>query len=117
MGANLILTRLVDTLVEDEVGRQSRNFFKGKAVGASCLNSCDHGTYFTGGEVRAHVHQETEEIFYFIRGKGVVILGEKEVSVRAGSVVRVPAGTVHGVRNTGPDILQHVVCSARTKVQ
>jgi mannose-6-phosphate isomerase-like protein (cupin superfamily) len=37
--------------------------------------------------------------------------------VRAGSVVRVPAGTVHGVRNTGPDILQHVVCSARTKVQ
>jgi mannose-6-phosphate isomerase-like protein (cupin superfamily) len=112
MGANVWITRLAASLPEDEVSRQSRNFFKGSHVGAMCMNSCDHGTYLTNGEVRIHVHDAAEEVFYFIRGAGVVVLGDKEIPVRAGSTIAVPAGVPHGVRNTGKDILQHIVCSA-----
>jgi len=115
MGANVWITRLSDALPEDEVSRQSRNYIKGRIVGAASMNSCDHGTYFTGGGVGVHVHDVTEEVFYFIRGTGVVILGEHEIPVEPGSVVAVPVGVRHGVRNTGPDILQHVVCSARIR--
>jgi mannose-6-phosphate isomerase-like protein (cupin superfamily) len=115
MGANIWVTKLHAALPEDEVGRQSRNFVRGRSVAARAMNSCDHGTYFTNGEVGVHVHEATEEVFYFIRGTGLVTLGEKEISVQAGSVIAVPAGVRHGVRNTGKDILQHVVCSARTR--
>ena len=115
MGANIWVTKLAGALAEDETSRQSRNFFKGRSLGAKCMNSCDHGTYFTNGEVGVHVHDATEEVFYFIRGTGIVVLGEREIPVRAGSVVAVPVGVRHGVRNTGKDILQHVVCSARVR--
>ena len=115
MGANVWITRLSAAVAEDEVSRQSRNFFKRGHVNAKHMNSCDHGTYFTNGEVGVHVHDATEEVFYFIRGTGVVVLGEKEIPVKAGSVVAVPLGVCHGVRNTGRDILQHVVCSARIR--
>jgi len=115
MGANVWITKLSAALPEDEVSRQSRNFFKGRQVGAKYMNSSDHGTYFTNGEVGVHVHEATEEVFYFIRGAGIVVLGNKEIPVKAGSVVAVPVGVRHGVRNTGKDILQHVVCSARIR--
>lgn len=69
----------------------------------------------SGGDVPEHVHDGVEEIFYFIRGTGVVILNKNEIPVKAGSVVAVPPGTYHGVKNTGRDILQHVVCSAKVK--
>ncbi len=112
MGADIQMMRLHNTKHEDEVGRISRNFFKARDLDEGLFNSCDHVTYLTGGEAPAHVHEDTEEVFYVIRGTGVIILNGKEIPVKAGSVVTVPPGAVHAVRNTGQDILQHVVCSA-----
>ncbi|MGE5604307.1 MAG: cupin domain-containing protein [Bacteroidota bacterium] len=115
MGANIKRIKLVDTFSEDEVSRRSTNFVKGKEVGAVAFNSCDLGTYMSYGDVPEHIHEDVEEVFYFIRGTGVVILDKKEVPVKAGSVVPVPPGIYHGVRNTGRDVLQHLVCSAKIK--
>ena len=113
MGANIVITELHDALHEDEISRISRNFFKWRDIGASVLNSCDHGTYFTGGEVPAHVHENTEEIFYFIRGNGVMVLDGKEVPVKAGSVVPVPARVVTVSVTRVGIYCSILVCSAR----
>ena len=110
MGANIKMVKLQNAKHEDEVSRVPRNFFKGDA---STFHSCDHGTYFTGGGVASHNHESIEEIFYFIRGTGVVILDKEEIPVKAGSVVVVPPKSFHEIKNTGADILQHIVCSAQ----
>lgn len=112
MGANIKMVKLQNAFHEDEVSRVPRNFIKGNELNEIDFNSCDHGTYFTGGGVAAHKHENLEEIFYFLRGTGVVTLNEQEISVKAGSVVVVPPETNHSIKNTGEDVLQHVVCSA-----
>lgn len=110
MGANLKVVKLHKTMHEDEVSRVSRNFFKDYDV-EGVFNSCDHGTYYTGGSVPAHSHDDVHEIFYFIRGTGLFILDGKEIPVKPGSVINVPPKSVHEIRNTGVDLLQHLVCS------
>ncbi len=111
MGANIKLVNINNTIHEDEVSRVSRNFFKNENLGGDSFNSCDHGTYFTGGSAPAHSHEDAHEIFYFIRGNGILYLDGKEIIVKAGSAVNVPPNAIHEIKNTGDDILQHVVCS------
>ena len=112
MGANIRIVNTNNAFCEDEVSRISRNFFKGKDLDFKYFNSCDHGTYLTGGSAPIHIHSDLEEIFYFIRGTGIVFLYGKEIKVKAGSVVAIPLGVTHGIRNIGKDILQNIVCSA-----
>lgn len=111
MGANIKLVRLKNAVGEDENSRIPKNFIKGNELNSIDFNSCDHGTYFTGGGVAKHNHDDFEEIFYFLRGTGVVILDDEEIPVKAGSVVVVPPKSFHEIQNTGEDILQHIVCS------
>lgn len=113
MGANIKIVKVHQATHEDETSRISRNFIKGKDVDALSFNSCDHGTYMTGGGVAPHSHDDLEEVFYFIRGTGIFSLDGREIPVKPGSVVVVPPKSVHGVKNTGDDVLQHIVCSAR----
>lgn len=112
MGANIKVKSLSDALKEDEVTRISRNFFKTKDLDYKYFNSCDHGTYFAEGSAPVHVHENLEEIFYFLRGKGIFLLDSKEITVKAGSVITVPPKISHGIRNVGNDLLQHIVCSS-----
>lgn len=113
MGANIKIVKLHQALHEDETSRISRNFVKSKDLESKNFNSCDHATYLTGGGVAPHNHVGVEEVFYFIRGEGVFTLNGQDIPVKAGSVVAVPPESYHGIRNTGNDILQHIVCSAR----
>lgn len=112
MGANIKMVKLQNTINESEVSRVPKNFIKGANFGCESLNSCDHCTYFTGGHLPSANHIGMEEVFYFIRGSGVFILDGKEIPVKAGDVVVVPPESFHAVKNTGKDLLEHVVCSA-----
>lgn len=111
MGANIRVVNVHKAAHDDESSRISRNFLKSKDVGSLSFNSCDHATYLVGGEVTPHRHDNVEEIFYFIRGTGVFYLNDEEIPVKAGSAIVVKPGFSHGVRNTGKDVLQHLVCS------
>jgi len=60
--------------------------------------------YFSPGEgLNAHIHPESEEVYYVIEGKGTVYLGDdlKEVPIEPNMGLYIPPGTVHGVTNTG----------------
>lgn len=64
--------------------------------------------YFGPGEgLNMHIHPESEEVYYVIEGRGIVYIGEEKraMEVGRGVAVYLPAGTVHGVRNTGAERL------------
>lgn len=64
--------------------------------------------YFAPGEgLRAHVHPESEEVYYVTGGKGTVYLGkeQKPIPVEPDMGLYIPAGTIHGVKNTGKERL------------
>ena len=113
MGANIKHVKLHQTFHEDETGRLSCNFVKGKEFASRCFNSADYGIYMCGGFVPEHVHDNIEEVFYIVRGSGVAVLDGKEYPVKAGDIVPIPAGVRHAMRNDGTDTLENVVCSAK----
>ena len=53
-----------------------------------------------GGHTPKHAHGYEHEVF-ILEGAGVVLEGDKEHALTAGSVVYVPPGQVHQFRNTG----------------
>jgi mannose-6-phosphate isomerase-like protein (cupin superfamily) len=57
-------------------------------------------------EVGALHHHADHEAYYFIAGHGEVHLDGVEYAVEPGSVVFVPGGTAHFVRNTGTETLK-----------
>lgn len=58
-----------------------------------------------GERVLLHTHP-VEEVLIFTAGTGEVRLGDETVSIGAGTTVHIPAGEIHGFRNTGEDRLR-----------
>lgn len=48
-----------------------------------------------------HYHEGQEEVYFFMYGKGRMIVGEEEFEVEAGDIVLIPNGLFHKVFNTG----------------
>ena len=113
MGANIKHLKLHQTKHEDETGRVSCNYVKGTEFHSSSFNSGDYGIYYCGGFVPTHLHDAVEEAFYIVRGHGIMTIGDEERPVKAGDIIPIPCGVLHGWRNTGDDVLEHIVCSAK----
>jgi mannose-6-phosphate isomerase-like protein (cupin superfamily) len=56
-------------------------------------------------EVLPHTHT-VEEVLLFTAGSGEVRIGNESCAVHAGVTIHIPAGEVHGFRNTGQDELR-----------
>ena len=54
------------------------------------------------GSLPPHFHKRTQEIVHLVRGEGMFQLGRDRIPIKAGAVVRIPAGTAHTFTNTGP---------------
>ena len=81
----------VETREETRVVRKRRDL--GRAAG-SVRTGLQHVEVAPGKESSyQHVHTREEEIFVVLDGEGVLLLGEEEIPVRAGSVVARPPGT------------------------
>jgi len=61
-----------------------------------------------GKKVRLHHHPHAEEILFVHRGTGVVRLGSREATVRAGATVYIPRNVSVGLLNTGDEPLSLV---------
>lgn len=59
-------------------------------------------TMMQGAESLRHTHEEAEQIWLVECGKATLLLANDETApLKAGDVIRTPAGDVHGVTNTG----------------
>jgi mannose-6-phosphate isomerase-like protein (cupin superfamily) len=56
-----------------------------------------------GKKIRLHHHPHAEEILFVHRGTGVVRLGSREATVRAGATVYIPKNVSIGLLNTGAE--------------
>ncbi|MFW5731542.1 MAG: cupin domain-containing protein [Desulfonatronovibrionaceae bacterium] len=57
-----------------------------------------------GREFRPHIHN-IPELYYISAGQGQLICAENRILVKAETLVHIPAGTVHGLLNTGQTTL------------
>ena len=62
-----------------------------------------------GGQVPWH-NQEQEEVYFIIRGKGEMCLGEERQTVETGQAVYIPPGVFHQLTNTGRKRLTMLYC-------
>lgn len=60
-------------------------------------------TVATNDAIHIHKHLNEDEIFFIRQGTGLFTLGEKEHNVQVGSLIFIPKGVWHGLRNTGTE--------------
>ena len=68
-----------------------------------------------GGEIRRHSHANTHEYYYFIQGEAELYIGDRCVSVHAGSTAAVPANEVHYLKNKGDTQLMWIDINVRAE--
>jgi mannose-6-phosphate isomerase-like protein (cupin superfamily) len=73
------------------------------------LNSLKSGT----GMPFYHTHQENEEVYIFIAGKGQMQVDGDVIDVREGSIVRIAPGGLRTWRNNSNEPLQYIVVQMR----
>jgi len=74
--------------------------------------SLAEATVEPGGATEEHYHPRTEELYYFVAGRGRMRLGGEEAEVRVGDCVVIPPGTAHKLFNTGTEKLVLLCCCA-----
>jgi mannose-6-phosphate isomerase-like protein (cupin superfamily) len=65
-----------------------------------------------GSEQPVHLHTEGEQVYVIVRGSGTMTFGDETRQVQAGTLVFIPPGTGHAIRNDGPDALTYVSATA-----
>lgn len=86
--------------------------FKRAELLSSSILAVEQSTYFEKGRSPVHAEEDSEEIIYFRKGSGQVLLGDEYVDVGPGSAVPVTKGIKHHVVNVGSDVLEHILISA-----
>ncbi len=94
----------VDEILKDNpvpAGEKSRAVKLVDDDGISILVSC----MLEGAELKHHFHKTHAETEVFIRGTGQLLVGDRWVEVKAGSLHYNPANAIHAIRNTGAEPL------------
>jgi mannose-6-phosphate isomerase-like protein (cupin superfamily) len=77
---------------------------------AATNQSLAEATILPGAETEEHYHPHTEEIYYVLRGRGMMTLGNERREVGSGDGILIPPGTRHGIRNDGETPLVFLCC-------
>lgn len=81
-------------------------FKKDEMKGKSRL--CAKFTIDPGASIGLHEHVEEEEIYYIIRGSGVVIDSGVRYEISVGDAILTGGGASHSIENTGSEPLELV---------
>ena len=71
-----------------------------------------HTTIYPTGTTTGHSHDDMEEVYYVVTGKGIMIVGDDEYEVEQGDALYVPPGLYHTTKQRGnsPLIVVWVTC-------
>ena len=100
------IIRLEDAPSRKALGGTLKDIFNPTNVGARGFRFAVG--YFSPQEgLRAHIHPESEEVYYVLSGKGIVYLGKerREIAIEPNMAIYIPSGTPHGVTNIGKEKL------------
>lgn len=57
-----------------------------------------------GGGPPPHIHHREDEAFYVLEGEFEFLAGDRWIKGSAGSFVHIPEGSLHTLRNAGPEV-------------
>jgi len=83
-------------------GRATVKIKISKRQGAASMSVLT-STVPTNDAIRIHKHLNEDEIFFIRHGGGLFTLGQNEHPVSAGSLIFIPKGVWHGLKNTGTE--------------
>lgn len=86
-------------LIQDDAGVLARSIYS--APEAKIV----HIAVQPGGSVKPHVSPVDVE-FFVLEGRGSFLLGEESTEAGAGSLLPIPRGVPHGMKNVGPGVLR-----------
>ena len=98
-----MIVRRISDVVPEEVGDFRRWY----------LSRAEHGHELSvryvevNGIVPPHTHY-TEETVFYIEGRGLATVGDREVTVKPGTMLVVPPGTVHSSIREGTEPLRYL---------
>jgi mannose-6-phosphate isomerase-like protein (cupin superfamily) len=69
-------------------------------------------SYQPRGYAEVHTHDVAENLYYILRGTGVVELDGERHLVEPGFVIHIPPGVRHGIFNTGLEDLVFIVVAS-----
>lgn len=61
-----------------------------------------------GSQQELHAHRISEQAYVIVEGSGRMIVGDEEQEVNTGTLVFIPPGQPHAIRNTGNERLMYV---------
>jgi mannose-6-phosphate isomerase-like protein (cupin superfamily) len=61
-----------------------------------------------GSQQALHRHPTQEQVYVIVRGHGQMLVGDEGRAVGEGTMVFMPPGTPHAIRNTGSELLVYV---------
>jgi mannose-6-phosphate isomerase-like protein (cupin superfamily) len=64
-----------------------------------------------GSEQPLHAHGP-EQCYYIIKGRGLMTIEEETREVSAGNVVYIPSNKLHGIMNTGNEVLEYLTANS-----
>jgi mannose-6-phosphate isomerase-like protein (cupin superfamily) len=65
-----------------------------------------------GAEQRSHSHEDSEQVYVIVRGRGRVHVAGDEEDVGEGDLVFIPPATDHGIVNDGTETLVYVTAAS-----
>ncbi len=78
-----------------------------------------HTTIYPTGTTTGHSHDDMEEVYYVVFGKGTMIVGEDAYKIEQGDALYVPPGVFHTTKQAGnmPLIVVWVTCKIEPSEQ
>jgi mannose-6-phosphate isomerase-like protein (cupin superfamily) len=101
MGTRMRIANMPTQPQQNENHRLVRHVFKRAELLQSSVLAVEHSTYFRGGASPVHAEADSEEVIYFRRGRGKVLLGNEYVEVSPGKAVAIPSGDQASRRELG----------------
>ena len=82
----------------DEIRRDVFNLVLPQETEGGVLHA-GYTIVYPGCKTKGHTHPDREEVYYFVRGKGIMGVEGKDYEVSAGDAFYVPFGPFHTTRN------------------
>jgi mannose-6-phosphate isomerase-like protein (cupin superfamily) len=104
---NMHIQRLDTAPVNERGGQRSHLLLRGGQFGAQNLAI----TWVEGesGSMQAvHGHPDNEQVYVIVRGRGVMQVADEMEEVGEGTLVLIPPGSAHAIKNTGDEPLVFV---------
>lgn len=86
--------------------------------GAACMENLAYFEYAMvqpGGKLEEHTCDYYEEIYYIIKGSGIMLVDKKEYAIKEGDAIYLPKKVSHGIINDSENFINYLVFAAGEK--